>query len=882
MHKPNGPSFFLHTVVLPAAFACAFFLAGSVHAQVSGGTDINLSKKNRHDSECAVAKNPTNKLQLFVLCNTAAPGLFAARSTDGGLSWIFPDATDKTIADGDAGQGPSACCDPTLAWDTFGNLFITYINNNLINIETLISIDGGGTFSNLATFVGPCVQCVDQPTVVAANTSAAGAPVAVWIVWNQTNAAGTAGSMMARGAAVTGLGSGSVGAFTAAQVIPGTLGCSFGDVAIAPDGSVVQACETPTGGQGPANIRVNTKADGLGPNPFNAGVVATTTNVGGFDFIPAQNTRSIDAEAGLAFDNNSGFNGNPASPHFGRLYLVYTEEPVNESNDTDIMVRFSDDNGVTWPNPPIRVNDDATNRSQFLPRIATNQLSGNIAVCWHDARNSATNTAMQEFCTIATPAGATPAFLANAQISDGSSTSPGTANPGQLVIDFGDYSGMAYFQGLVHPAWADDSNSTGDNPDGTTNFDAYTDRVTGGLAAMEGDPHITTVDGVHYDFQGGGEYISLHDADGTEIQTRQTPVSTAPPAANSYTGLSTCVSLNTAVAARVGAHRVTYQPNINGVPDPSGLQLRVDGDLMTLDANGLDLGSGGRVTKNLAGGIDIDFPNETILTVIPAWWPAQSRWYLNVDVLRTPSLEGIMGALLPGSWLPALPDGTSLGPKPASLHQRYVDLYHKFGEAWRVTNQTSLFDYLPGTSTQTFTFKGWPPEQPPCTVPDSPPVKPVDAHVAELACSRVADKNMHANCVFDVAITGNTGFAKTYLLSQRIRYGSTTIIVSDDQDPTQVGEWVTFTAIVTRSGLTGRGIPTGSVQFTVDGSKVGEAVQLDSTGRATWETSHLRVGKHRVAASYIPSENSVFLASSSLDELHTVRRCFCESVAAYK
>src|SRR5205823_3785787 len=110
-----------------------------------------------------------------------------------------------------------------------------------------------------ASFAGS----VDQPTIVAANTSAAGAPVAVWIVWNQS------GQMVARGAAVTGLGA--IGAFGPLQTIPGTAGCSFGDVAIAPSGAVVQACQNPTGGQGPATIRVNTKADGLGPNPFNAG-----------------------------------------------------------------------------------------------------------------------------------------------------------------------------------------------------------------------------------------------------------------------------------------------------------------------------------------------------------------------------------------------------------------------------------------------------------------------------------------------------------------------------------------------------------------------------------------------------------------------------------
>ena len=445
------------------------FVGPAARAQISGTVDVNVSQKNGDDNECAIAKNPSNAKQLFILCNTGGPGLFAARSTDGGTTWTFPDAADKTIADGDANQGPAACCDPTLAWDTFGNLYITYINSAITAIVTILSTDGGATFSNLASFSGS----VDQPTVVAANTSAAGAPVAVWIVWNQS------GQMVARGAAVTGLGA--IGAFGALQTIPGTAGCSFGDVAIAPSGAVVQACQNPTGGQGPATIFVNTDADGLGAGNFGAAVTATTTNVGGFDFLPAQNARSVDAEAGLAFDHHVG------SPHFGRLYLVYTDEVVNESNDFDIMLRFSDNNGATW-SAPIRVNDDPPGRSQFLPRIAVDNSTGDISVCWHDARNSATNTAMQEFCTVAPATGATPVFLPNVAISDGASTSNGAG------VEFGDYSGLAYFGGIAHPVWADTSNSTGNNPNGTANFDAYTDHVVGGSSG----PQIQVPGGVTF------------------------------------------------------------------------------------------------------------------------------------------------------------------------------------------------------------------------------------------------------------------------------------------------------------------------------------------------------------------------------------------------
>jgi lysyl endopeptidase len=435
---------------------------------------------------------------------------------------------------------------------------------------------------------------------------------------------------------------------------------------------------------------------------------------------------------------------------------------------------------------------------------------------------------------------------------------------------------------LAHPVWGDTSNSGMNNPDGTANFDAFTDRVTGGAAANEGDPHITTVDGTHYDFQSAGEFVALRDYGGLEIQTRQTPVATAPPIANSYTGLAVCVSLNTAVAARVNKHRVTYQPNIRGVPDPSGLQLRVDGVLTTLGPQGLNLGPGGRVVKSVVGnGIEIDFPDGTVLIATPNFWTSQGKWYLNVNVFSTPAMEGIMGAIARGSWLPALPDGTSLGPRPAGLPQRYIDLYGKFADAWRVTDNTSLFDYLPGTSTATFTLKSWPQESPPCVIPDGPPPpKPLDQETAQKLCRAVIGKNRNEDCVFDVRFTGEPGFARTYLLSQRIEAGSTTITVSDNKDPTQFGASVTFTATVARNAAValrapngkGKDVPTGTVQFTLGGSKVGKPVKLDSKGQAMWTTSRLKVGSHQVAAHYIPAEGSVFVASSSLDELHSVIR----------
>jgi hypothetical protein len=402
---------------------------------------------------------------------------------------------------------------------------------------------------------------------------------------------------------------------------------------------------------------------------------------------------------------------------------------------------------------------------------------------------------------------------------------------------------------------------------------------------LEGDPHITTADGTHFNFQGAGEFVSLKDPDRAEIQTRQAPVSTTFIGTDAYDGLTTCVSLNTAVAARVGEHRVTWEPNLSGVPDPTGLQLRIDGTLTALGPHGMVLGTGGRVVPQAGGALEIDFPDGKTLLATPTWWASQSEWYLNVDISHlglqsgdgTPSGRGIAGSIANGSWLPALPDGASLGTMPAGLPARYDTLYTKFADAWRVNDRDSLFDYAPGTSTNTFTNRDWPKQNPPCVVPNTKPLEPASEAVAAAACQRIPDKNRRADCVFDVQATGDLIFAKTYLATQRLQADSTTTTLTADAEPTQIGEWVTFTASVVPNASAPAGHLSGTVQFAVDGSKVAEPVHLNGKGGATWATSQLKVGTHRIAASFVPDADSIFLSSASPETIHEVKRCSCDA-----
>lgn len=298
-------------------------------------------------------------------------------------------------------------------------------------------------------------------------------------------------------------------------------------------------------------------------------------------------------------------------------------------------------------------------------------------------------------------------------------------------------------------------------------------------SADAGDPHITTTNGINYDFQAAGEFTALKNEDTNfELQTRQSPViTTFTPGANPHTGLASCVSLNTAVALRVGKHRITYQPAGGASASAEQLQLRVDG-VPVNPARGFDLGGGNVIKKAKASGeIDIRLADGTRVVVIPLFWASQGYWYLDVQVFNTPAREGVMGPILAADWLPRAPDGSSFGPKPVSLLDRHVLLNHKFADAWRVSDSTSLFDYATGTATADFTDANWPPESgKSCTSTTvhgpTPKVREPRPDIAKRACRGIKNKAIFANCIFDVTVMGDTIAAKGHRRADQLKAGA--------------------------------------------------------------------------------------------------------------
>jgi hypothetical protein len=470
--------------------------------------NINIAPMTGNEAEGAIAVDPADPSRVFAVVNVdTADQQLAAISNDGGATW-----TERSITNGADGL-PQACCDASAAFDPFGNLFVTYLSVAKNAVIVLTSTDGGQDFKTLARYQA---KFVDEPTITTG-------PGAVWLTFNRNQ------SIVVTGAADTGLGA--VAGFFAPQALRGSTNGNFGDIAVGPSGQVVVTYQVQLSPK-LSNIYVNTDPTGLVKPRFGKPILATTTRAPAFDYIPAMPDWGVDAEAGLAFDRSGG-------PFNGRIYVAYTDEFPAASGNTEILLRYSDNGGAAW-SQPIRVNDDATLNSKFLPRIALDQTTGNVAVSWYDSRNDLgnhgpgdtdgiANDDAEYFATLVTPQAGGLVVSPSQQISAGVSNSRDASSS----IDFGDYSGLDFFAGTMHPLWFDNSNSTGDNPNGILGaLNAYTANVpssafaTGGQISLGGTAAVTgplaalsfaSGANVGYATKGSGYTITVRYADSTGI-----------------------------------------------------------------------------------------------------------------------------------------------------------------------------------------------------------------------------------------------------------------------------------------------------------------------------------------------------------------------------
>jgi hypothetical protein len=355
---------------------------------LAAGPLVDISLTGTNEDECTIAINPTNLNNMFAASNNAdgTPDL-EWYSFDGGQSWSRTAAFPQVFPPPDAG-------DQQAVFDNFGNLYMVYLTKDPMNPTGhgypcwAVSTDGGRSFSIAQKFA----HRGDQPSV-AVGPGGIFTEVQVAITYQDKDSS----SINVRATGVLGLGNIDYQNWNEVQ-LPGTENASFGSVAVGPDGTVLIDYEKPINNPTNGTIYAN-HSSALLQTGFGMPVAVATTGVGGiFGPTRANNNNKVSAEANLAWDRSGLVIGNP-------VYLVFTDVRAQFSDQTNIMVCTSTDDGRTW-SAPTRISDDVAS-TKILPAVAVDPTSGYVAVAWYDTRNDnkPVNSDVDVYATIGVPGG---------------------------------------------------------------------------------------------------------------------------------------------------------------------------------------------------------------------------------------------------------------------------------------------------------------------------------------------------------------------------------------------------------------------------------------------------------------------------------------------
>ena len=280
-----------------------------------------------------------------------------------------------------------------------------------------------------------------------------------------------------------------------------------------------------------------------------------------------------------------------------------------------------------------------------------------------------------------------------------------------------------------------------------------------------GEPHLKTGDGLNLDFQGAGEFTMMRSADGQLlVQARQ-----------EVPGSRTWATLTTAVAVKIDGDRLGFYSE----PDR---QLVVNGEVVDRTDISETLPSGAILERH-GTEATVDWPDGTRLLV------HLYGHFLNYTVVPPEAIAaGLVGVLgsRDGNVANdvAMSDGTVLDPTAPDF---FDALHHEFADSWRITQAESLFDYLPGQTTDTFTNRAIPTKR--FTIADLDPQVRADAEKACRAVGVTTEPTL-TQCIFDIGVTGDltyAGSAATVAASAVGASAGPTTPIPTDAQPIQIG-----------------------------------------------------------------------------------------------
>ena len=418
----------------PAARAVRAPLAGGVRRPLtpSPGQNVRVNDPttdfNGHtQSESSIAAHGGNIIVGFQDANEENVSAFGL-STDGG-------STFQQQSLPEAGQNLG---DPVVAFGPNGEIYYTSIANDGFSVIALCASTDNATTWTCGEASGGAANVYDtqDKSWMAVDTSTSKYRGSVYVVWTDL-------SQVAGGSFIL---------FTYTR--DGGQTYSF-PVALSPiDGSVV--VQDATVSVGPAGeVWVSYFDDHLG----GTGITVTKSVDGGNSFSALKSATLVSPLAAtLTGGNGVAAATSPATAvdKNGTFHLVYAAVPSGQNLDrSDIFYVRSTDGGATF-NTPVRLNDDATTTTQWLPAI-TAAADGTVAVKWWDRRNDPVNDSLTDvYMTTSTDGGKT--FGTNIRVTDHN----WVFGPSTLGSYHGSYDGIAADAGNLYLSWSDER---GGDPD---------------------------------------------------------------------------------------------------------------------------------------------------------------------------------------------------------------------------------------------------------------------------------------------------------------------------------------------------------------------------------------------------------------------------------
>jgi hypothetical protein len=416
---------------------------------IAAGPNVDVSDECGPQSETFITLNPSNTNVLAAGSNEIfrdpMRGYF---SSDGGATW---GGVDLPLPPPLQGTNDTLFgSDPTLAFDTSGNVFYGYIvvffgNGNGINgteIAVARSTDGGKTYPTTAffSFQTGANHFNDKP-MITADTSA-GSPFRdnVYIAWDAASGGSSGGGIrVARSSD-----HGATWTINRADNPTGP-GKSIGtSPAVGPNGEVYVAWNDYQAN----TIGFNRSFDG-GATWGKASVIAA--KVIPFDIaIPAEEFRGALVYPACDTDRSNG-------SHRGRLYCSWMD--LTGGGTTNIFLSYSDNQGATWTSPA-PVGDSAAGVDRFNHWMSVDPITGDVNVSYYDTRNDTTGERFMTDVFLAQSKDGGVTWQPDVQVTNVSSNEHDCDGvfPCQGINygnQQGDYEGLVSYGGVSHPIWTD-------------------------------------------------------------------------------------------------------------------------------------------------------------------------------------------------------------------------------------------------------------------------------------------------------------------------------------------------------------------------------------------------------------------------------------------